>query len=302
MKKLLLAYDHSDGARQAIGDLLNAGLPLEVQARVICVADVWLPPANEVEGIAPEEVPASLRVHRESAFAEYEASRKTAQEGAARISEKFPSWKVEPIWKADSPGWAIVQESTRWGADLVVVGAQGHSTLHRLFLGSVASKVVAEAHCSVRVARPHHKEGSELRILLAVDGSSDSTNAIAEVANRSWPQGARFQVVTVIDPKLKSFAARPGRFPGEEIKGEDRITLATNLQAEQLRAKALDVEVHVFDGDPKKRLLDQASSWKADCIFLGARGLTHGDRLYLGTLASAVAARAHCSVEIVRAK
>ena len=45
-------------------------------------------------------------------------------------------------------------------------------------------------------------------------------------------------------------------------------------------------------GDPKKVLVRAADEWKADTIFLGARGLHHGNRLFLGTLASAVAARA----------
>src|SRR5688500_8072292 len=110
MKKLLLAYDHSDGARQAIEDLLHSGLPSQVDVRVISIADVWLPPSVDVEDIPPENVPASQRAPRESALAALEESRQMAEEGAARIRQKFPSWKVEPVWKADSPGWAVLQE------------------------------------------------------------------------------------------------------------------------------------------------------------------------------------------------
>jgi nucleotide-binding universal stress UspA family protein len=47
-------------------------------------------------------------------------------------------------------------------------------------------------------------------------------------------------------------------------------------------------------------LLREAERWEAECIFLGARGLHHNQRIHLGTCASAVATRAHCSVEIVR--
>ena len=48
-----------------------------------------------------------------------------------------------------APGIAVVP---------VVVGARGHSALRR-FLGSVSSRVVAEAGCSVTVVRPPRENG-----------------------------------------------------------------------------------------------------------------------------------------------
>ena len=39
----------------------------------------------------------------------------------------------------------------------------------------------------------------------------------------------------------------------------------------------------------------------ADCIVVGATGLTRVERLLLGSVSSSLAAQAHCSVEIVRA-
>jgi nucleotide-binding universal stress UspA family protein len=62
----------------------------------------------------------------------------------------------------------------------------------------------------------------------------------------------------------------------------------------------LNVSNYIYDGDPKQVLVHAANEWKAHTIVLGSRGLHHGNRLSLGTLASAVAARAHCSVEIIR--
>ena len=62
----------------------------------------------------------------------------------------------------------------------------------------------------------------------------------------------------------------------------------------------LDVSNYVYEGNPKEVLVRVSEEWQADAIFLGARGLHHGDRLSLGTVASSVASRAHCSVEIVR--
>jgi nucleotide-binding universal stress UspA family protein len=69
----------------------------------------------------------------------------------------------------------------------------------------------------------------------------------------------------------------------------------------QLRAKGLRAEAVVKFGDPKQVLVRYAEEWRADCIFVGATGLTNRvERFLLGSVAATVAARAHCSVEIAR--
>jgi nucleotide-binding universal stress UspA family protein len=52
---------------------------------------------------------------------------------------------------------------------------------------------------------------------------------------------------------------------------------------------------------PKYILIKEAKRWGADSIFVGARGLSNFERLLLGSVSTAVATRAHCSVEVVRA-
>lgn len=48
------------------------------------------------------------------------------------------------------------------------------------------------------------------------------------------------------------------------------------------------------------QLVEEAETWNADCVFVGAKGTRGIERLLLGSVSSAVAARAHCSVEVVR--
>jgi nucleotide-binding universal stress UspA family protein len=306
-KKVLIGYDGSACADAALEDLARAGLAAELDALVISVADVWLPPdPNKFEPVFPERLPRAAQQARAQAVQAVEASRALADQAAERLKALFPSWKVGAWACGDSPGWAVVKKADEWKADLVVVGSHGRSALERLFLGSVSQKVVAEAHCSVRIARPRRQpRHARLRILVAVDGSPDSSTAVRAVASRTWPALTEFRVAAVIDPRLETAVAWPGAYADQWLAEEDMnvsewVSRVVNHFAGKLRDAGLQVETSVSAGDPKPLLLKAAEDWEADCIFLGARGLQHGERLFLGTTASAIATRAHCSVEIVR--
>lgn len=72
--------------------------------------------------------------------------------------------------------------------------------------------------------------------------------------------------------------------------------------AEKLRRAGLDATVVLRKGNPKQGLIEEAEEWGADSIFVGAKGIRSVERLLLRSVSSAVAARAHCSVEVVRPK
>ena len=53
-------------------------------------------------------------------------------------------------------------------------------------------------------------------------------------------------------------------------------------------------------GQPKRRIPEEAEAWGATCVFVGAKGMRGVERLLMGSVSAAVAARAHCSVEVTR--
>lgn len=70
----------------------------------------------------------------------------------------------------------------------------------------------------------------------------------------------------------------------------------------RLKDAGLKITEVLKGGKPWKVLVEEAEKWKADCVFMGARGLGMVDRFLLGSVSSAVASRARCSVEVVRLK
>ena len=309
--KILIAYDGSSCADAALDDLQCAGLPPEAEAQIISVAEVWLPPpppsaAEILERAGEVKVPADFkRVYSKGCAAMKEALA-LAERAADRLKTNFPGWKVSTDASCGSPAWEVVFRADSWKPDLVVVGSHGRSALGRLVLGSVSQRVLTEAKCSVRIARGRVEEPGPVRIIVGIDGSPDSEAAVRAVAARKWPAGSEVKVIIVEDPLVPPIFGDLIPPLAEDIaqsNAEDQAWSQMMLlrNAEMLSGGFFSVTTEVRQGDPKKELTQAAEEWGADCIFVGSTGFSNRfERFVLGSVSAAVAARAHCSVEVVR--
>lgn len=313
--KVLIGYDGSESAKVAIDDLQWAGLPAtEVEAEVLTVADVWPSPPPSQRTQQPDALPAwPITPHAQAVQSLADQAMREAatfaQEGAARVTARFPGWHVSAESGADSPYWALIKRAEAGRPDLIVVGSHGRSAVSRFFLGSVAQMAVNHAPCSVRIGRRHgapgHAAGAPIRIVIGVDGSPDSAAAIDAVAKRKWLAGTEAMVIAAVDLRLLTVLSQP-HTPAiawmNVPEGDGRLWArrAVDRAVEQLLQAGLSVRGVVREGDPKKVLIHDAEQWGADCIFVGSQGLTGLQRFLIGSVSAGVAARAHCSVEVVR--
>src|SRR5215213_1913565 len=305
--KILIGYDGSECADAALEDLRRAGLPRVAEAVVLTVADVFLPPPlSEADDTFPLYVPAGVkRAHEHAAHVLGEAH-VSAERAAGRVRESFPDWVVCADASADSPAWALILNSYEWKPDLVVVGAQGHTILGgRLILGSVSQRVLYEARCSVRVARGgRHKDVNDpVRLVIGVDGSAGAEATVEAVAARAWPAGSEVRLVSVLDTFMwvKPNPEEPSVLrwiEADDEKDWEWVREVFEPAAEKLRATGLTATVELRKGNPKQVLVEEAEGCGADCVFVGAKGMRGVERLLMGSVSAAVAARAHCSVEV----
>lgn len=282
--KLLIGYDGSHCSDAALTDLKRAGFPARVEATVVTVAPVFLPPEDEVaddELVSPGAVALIARSHL-AATKTVEQALAIAKQGASRVKSDFPSWEVKVDAHGDSPSWGLIAMATDMNPDLIVVGSHGHSFAGgRFIMGSVSLRVLYEASCSVRVAKcSDDVRDGPVRIVVGFDGSKASDAAVDSVAARWWPEGSEVRVITVRE------ASRP----------EER-----RIRLEKLRAAGLIPSEFSRDGEPAHVLVQEAGEWGADSIFVGTRNLHGFQHLLQGSVSSAVAAHARCSVEVVRA-
>jgi nucleotide-binding universal stress UspA family protein len=189
-------------------------------------------------------------------------------------------------------------------ADLIIVGSHGRSALGRGLMGSVSQTLVSHATCSVRVARVP-QETMPLRLIVGIDGSPGAAFAGSAVAARHWPPGTQVKLVCIVDRTLATWIGQDAMartFLGhstEDLDTNAGIRGAADAVDRELASARLPATTLVDFGDPTHLLVAEAERWGADCIFVGGQG-GRVQHLLFGSISHAVAARAHCSVEVVR--
>lgn len=291
--KILIAYDGSNFAEAALDDLKNAGLSTEnVEALIFSVAEVWLPP-DETGEEQTDFMNESLKKRYAENLGVFDQAKAAAQKAADRVRQMFSGWSVSADATYGSAAWEILARADEFGANLIVVGAQGKSNLDRVLIGSVSQKIVTEAKCSVRVARGKIEvDDAPTRIIVGYDGTNGADETVKNICGRNWKKGSEARLVIVEDTAIirRSLDIEAGKLEqtGAEIVGK--------LNSENLSAMLI-----VREGNPKQILVEEAENWGADCIFVGATKFNDFLTKYLlGSVSSAVVTRAHCSVEVVR--
>jgi len=167
------------------------------------------------------------------------------------------------------PAGVLTAEAQRVHADAIVVGTHGSGRVAGVLLGSVATRVIHRAECSVLVARADPRQPFPRSIAVGIDGSECSHRALTVAQELADRLGVPLRAYRVGDAH--------GRQPlcGDPELGIEEINQHV-APADALCARVTDV----------------------DLLVVGSRGL-RGLRA-LGSVSEAVAHRSPASVLIVR--
>ncbi len=281
--KVLIVYDGSQVAEAELHDLQKAGLFGKAEVFVLSVVETWssLGKAREIEKLA-------LRTQDQ-------------------LRKEFPFWQITAETVYGTPAREILAKAESFKPDLIVVGEPRQTLAERnIFLGSISQKVLTKANCSVRVARGKREtDPMPSRIVIGFDGSAGAQTAIEAVASRFWRRGSEVKLVVVNDSSIVSsvgnFSPAAGNLPGELKLVKQLMEKTAEVPMQKLKNAGFSAALCVESGNPKEVLIEMAEKWQADSIFVGPnRGGNSFDRFLLGSVSEAIAARAHCSVEIAR--
>ncbi len=187
---------------------------------------------------------------------------------------------------------------------LLVVGSQGLGALDRFLLGSVSTKLIQHATCPVLVVK---NEAVPLRrIILAIDGSSASAEALEFVLTRFLPdrptgKGGHMPIHVSVIHVLASSPLAPIKIPWMKSPEPKEAHLIFIDQSVRKLIKAGFTAEPVYQlGNPAEEIMKAAVKHDADLIVMGAQGQGAIDRFLLGSVSTRVVQHATCAVLVVR--
>jgi nucleotide-binding universal stress UspA family protein len=196
----------------------------------------------------------------------------------------------------DGPVSSAIAEHVRHDPpELIVMSTHGRSGPSRLFLGSVADRLLRELHCPFVLGKPGslRELPATPRVLVPLDGSSLAESVVDAVARFFPCDQATLRLVRVVPPGevLPVGMAMPLPAMAPDLM-EARLEAASaylERTAAKLRRIGWHVEHEVItDWHPSAAVLRSAADHRCDLIALATRGLGAVERVFLGSVADKV--------------
>ena len=297
--KTLMATDGSHQATSALRVATRLLRRTDNEAHVLCVAPEFHGLRNQKNRTRVRDE-YKKRIARETETILDRARKTLLAEGVT----------AETRAETGSPAKVIVRLANDY--DVTVIGATSQYDTTRPGIGSVASRVVEHAPGIVLVCR-EPRGGSSLRILLCVDSSRASQQALSALLTFLSTESAEVTLMHVVEtPWVNLGLDRDWFDQGGETREQrsSETRLEEELQSEaneiiqdavdQLTRHGLDVTTVIAEGNPATEILGQAEQDEYDLIVIGASGATDMKHRMLGSVSARVTAQAPCSVAVVK--
>jgi nucleotide-binding universal stress UspA family protein len=307
---VLLAVDPSRNSSAAATFVEALRLPARSKLYLLYVEELH----EKLPG--PDHFPRVLGQVREQLSQIRQTTMEHARHLVNRLAAPFRSQDLEihPLVVEGLPGAQILTAIEQHQIDLVVLGTKGLSGMKRFLLGSVSEWVLYDAPCSVLVVRGRPQEAAAtssrgLHVLLAMDGSSDSWEAVALLKTLKFPRSSRLTILHVVEKPaaLITMAWVSAQMDATQFAEECRRTgqeAGAKLLEETQRdliGEELEVDTKLAEGHAADEILKVAQEVQADLIVVGTRGMTELRRvMMLGGVSHKVVRHAECSVLVVR--
>ncbi len=231
----------------------------------------------------------------------FEEQREVAEAELVKAGERARAGglTVETTMKGGHPAREILALADRAQADMLVIGTHGRGGVEHLLLGSVAEKIMRKASCPVLVVPPGAPGDSDAlfsRILCPIDGSAASAHALTYALSLARETDGHVTLLYVVEPVPA--AGEFGALDVEEYRraGEEHARKVLREAVPDDVRTWCRLDERVATGKPSERILDAATTERADVIVMGVRGRGAIDLLAFGSTTNEVIRRAGCPV------
>jgi nucleotide-binding universal stress UspA family protein len=206
-----------------------------------------------------------------------------------------------------SPAQALADHARAKRVGLIVMTTHGHSGINRLWLGSVADRLVRRVKVPVLLLRAKDSPlPTEFRhIVVALDGFSEGERVLdPAIELGSLCQDSQFTLVQVIEPPvalITRMAMQPAKMrPHWRELQENCARSYLERVATRVRTRGLRVATQVISARGiGEQILGLADAIGADLVAVGTNGARGVERMLLGSVADKVIRGAAQAVLVV---
>ena len=206
-----------------------------------------------------------------------------------------------------APVHALAEHARLKRISLIVMTTHGHTGVSRLWLGSVADRLLRRVRAPTLLLRP--KDGvphTEFRhTLVALDGMSEGERVLEPAIELgSLPSDARFTLVQVVEPPVSlitrlALSTSSMRQHWRDLQENCARSYLERIAA-RMRARGLRVATQVLSAPGVgEQILELAKAIDADLIAVGTHSARGVERMLLGSVADKVIRGAAQAVLVV---
>ncbi len=182
-----------DGSKESLEAVRQADVLVSQDGRLVLVSAVDLTDAIHFQ-IAPTALHAARRALEQAAELDRQAH-DALERARGEVTRTAETVTLEA---AGGPARCLVETASSEQATVIAVGTHGLGRMRGIALGSVATRVLQRAPCSVHVARrPAENAWTPRRILVGVDGSPHADAALTAANELGARLAATVETLTV---------------------------------------------------------------------------------------------------------
>lgn len=279
--KILVCHDFSEASVAALHEAMRVAHRAKAELVILHVF-----PSRVLPGEISWDGAATQRSHEESILV-------AALDAAAADARSLGALARVRLGHGDAAK-EILHAEREEKPDLLVLGADERRGLSRFLLGDVATEICRDARGRVLVVRraPAVSPTDRLkdrRIVVGVDFSPESKQAIAAARRLAELAGGTLELVHVLPDGSSADVARPARVRLERL-------------AREIEKSGTAATPVVRTGDPSRVLLAEAEEDPAAAVVVGTRRRSRNARRFFGSVAEGVLRSARGSVLVAHAQ
>jgi nucleotide-binding universal stress UspA family protein len=142
-----------------------------------------------------------------------------------------------------------------------------------------------------------------MKILVALDGSDNSSRALEFIEARQWHPADEFLLVSVVEPDKADVSMSQAITSTDNAIFSDAEKLLAAASEKLINSLTVQkINTSILSGPVTDCLIALAKDYSCDLIVMGSQGRTGVGRILMGSVAESVLRQAPCSVQIVRRK